>query len=112
MNLGTENERQEFKLGLGQLDKGLKSLAAMLNRHEEGTVFFGVDDNGEVRGIDVGKKTLLDIRNRIADLIEPKVICDIQELKDEAGRSVRRARIFLMPATDVIICVLFRQMSK
>ena len=29
MNLGTENERQEFKLGLGQLDKGLKSLAAM-----------------------------------------------------------------------------------
>ena len=76
MNLGTENERQEFKLGLGQLDKGLKSLAAMLNRHEEGTVFFGVDDNGEVRGIDVGKKTLLDIRNRIADLIEPKVICE------------------------------------
>ena len=90
MNLGTENERQEFKLGLGQLDKGLKSLAAMLNRHEEGTVFFGVDDNGEVRGIDVGKKTLLDIRNRIADLIEPKVICDIQELKDEAGRSYVR----------------------
>ena len=92
MNLGSENEKQEFKLGLAQLDKGLKSLAAMLNRHEEGTVFFGVDDNGEVKGIDVGKKTLLDIRNRIAELIEPRIVCDIQELKDEAGRSYVRIK--------------------
>ena len=90
MNLGEENERQEFKIGLGQLDKGLRSLAAMLNRHEEGTVFFGVDDTGEVKGIDVGKKTLQDIRNRITDLIEPKVVCEIRELKDEAGRSYIR----------------------
>ncbi|MBR1590284.1 MAG: putative DNA binding domain-containing protein [Acidaminococcaceae bacterium] len=90
MNLGTENERQEFKLGLGQLDKGLKSLAAMLNRNEEGTVFFGVDDDGNVKGLEIGKKTLLDIRNRIADLIEPKVICDIQELRDDTGRSYIR----------------------
>ena len=90
MNLGIENEKQEFKLGLGQLDKGLKSLAAMLNRNKEGTVFFGVDDDGNVKGLDVGKKTLLDVRNRIAALIEPKVICDIQELKDEAGHSYIR----------------------
>ncbi len=35
MNLGKENEDQEFKLGLGQLDKGIKSLSAMLNRKSE-----------------------------------------------------------------------------
>ena len=56
MNLGQENEKQEFKLGLGQLDKGLKSLSAMLNRSGEGTVFFGVDDDGNVKGLDIGKK--------------------------------------------------------
>ena len=37
MNLGTENEKQEFKLVTGQLDKGLKSLSAMLNRRFEGS---------------------------------------------------------------------------
>lgn len=41
MNLGKENEQQEFKLGLAQLDKGLKSLSAMLNRQQKGTVYFG-----------------------------------------------------------------------
>ena len=40
MNLGKENEQQEFKLGLAQLDKGLKSLSAMLNRQQKGTVYF------------------------------------------------------------------------
>ena len=36
MNLGIENEYQEFKEGLGQLDKGLKSIVAMLNKHGQG----------------------------------------------------------------------------
>ena len=38
MNLGNESETQVFKEGLGQLDRGLKSLIAMLNRHGYGTV--------------------------------------------------------------------------
>ena len=59
MNLGMENETQEFKLSLSQLDKGLKSLAAMLNRNGYGTVFFGVDDDGTVKGLMIGKKTLI-----------------------------------------------------
>jgi hypothetical protein len=44
VNLGKENEQQEFKLGLAQLDKGLKSLSAMLNRQQKGTVYFGAFD--------------------------------------------------------------------
>lgn len=85
MNLGKENETIEFKLSLAQLDKGLKSLSAMLNRGGTGTVCFGVDDDGEVKGLSIGKKTLLDIRNRVTDLIEPKIICNIQEISDESG---------------------------
>lgn len=87
MNLGKENETQEFKLSLSQLDKGLKSLSAMLNRGGTGTVYFGVDDDGEVKGISIGKKTLLDIRNRVTDLIEPKVVCSIKEISDESGNT-------------------------
>ena len=87
MNLGQENEYQEFKESLGQLDKGLKSLVSMLNRHGGGTVFFGVDDNGEVVGLTVGKDTLMDIRNRIRDKIEPRIYAELSELKDENGKS-------------------------
>ena len=90
MNLGFENEKQEFKLGLGQLDKGLRSLSAMLNRDSEGTVFFGVDDDGTVKGLDIGKRSLLDIRSRAAELIDPRIILDINELSDENGKSYIR----------------------
>lgn len=87
MNLGRENESQEFKLGLGQLERGIKSLTAMLNRHGNGCVYFGVDDNGEVKGLLVGRETLSDIRRKVRDLVSPRVLCDIEELKDEQGRS-------------------------
>ena len=78
MNLGMENEYQEFKEGLGQLDKGLKSLCAMLNKHNSGTIYFGVNDDGDICGLSIGKNTLMDIRNRIRDKIEPRIYADIK----------------------------------
>lgn len=83
MNLGEENELQEFKEGLGQLDEGLKALSAMLNRHGQGAVFYGVKDNGNVSGVTVSKKTLVDIRARIKEKIEPQIMPVIQDLTDE-----------------------------
>ena len=85
MNLGMEDETQEFKEGLGQLDKGLKSITAMLNKHGRGTVYFGVKDNGDVCGLDIGKKTLMDIRNIISSKIEPRIYPEIEEKADENG---------------------------
>ena len=90
MNLGVENEKQEFKLGLAQLDKGLKSLSAMLNRSNSGTVYFGIDDDGNVKGLSIGKDTLLEIRSRSAELIEPRIILDIEEMASEDGRAFIR----------------------
>lgn len=40
VNLGREKEKQEFKFGLRQPDRGLKSLSAMLRN--EGTVPIGI----------------------------------------------------------------------
>ncbi len=78
MNLGSENEVTEFKEGIGQLDKGIKGLSAMLNRSNKGTVYFGVRDDGEVVGMDVGDSTFEKIRNAIRSGIKPQVIADIQ----------------------------------
>ena len=50
INLGREDEVTEFKESISQLDRGIRSLSAMLNRHNHGTVYFGVNDEGEVIG--------------------------------------------------------------
>ncbi len=86
MNLGKEDEYQEFKESLGQLDKGLKSITAMLNRHGEATVYFGVDDDGNVCGLDIGKDTLMNIRNSIANKIEPRIYVEIKDNIDGEGK--------------------------
>ena len=48
MNIGFENETTEFKESIAQLDKGVKGLTAMLNRSNRGSVYFGVDNGGNV----------------------------------------------------------------
>jgi len=90
MNLGRENEYQEFKEGLAQLDKGLRSITSMLNRHGKAVVYFGVNDNGDVCGLTIGKNTLMDIRSHIRDKIAPQIYADISELTDENGKQYIR----------------------
>lgn len=85
MNVGNESEFSENKESLSQLDKGIKSLTAMLNKHFTGTVYFGVYDNGDVKGVQIGKHSLDDIRDRIAALVQPKFAYEVIELKDEKG---------------------------
>lgn len=46
LNIGGESGTAEFKEGVWQLDEGILSLTAMLNRHNRGTVYLGVDDDG------------------------------------------------------------------
>ena len=86
MNLGKEDESVEFKESLSQLDKGLKSITAMLNKHGEANVYFGVSDSGDVCGMDIGKDTLMDIRNHIRDKIEPRIYAEIKDYEDEKGK--------------------------
>lgn len=85
--LGKEDETTEFKDSMSQLDKGIKSLAAMLNRHQHGYLYIGIDDDGIVKGIDVGSRTMEDIRNRVRDLIKPQVVPEISVNTTETGES-------------------------
>ena len=86
MNIGIENEYQEFKEGIGQLDRGIKSLTAMLNKHGSGTLYIGVKDNGDVSGVPIDKDTLMDIRTRIFDKVDPRVYAEIEEKISDDGK--------------------------
>lgn len=77
MNIGTENEYMEFKTTTGELSDGLNSISAILNKHGKGTLYFGVKNNGDVCGQQIGKETLRDISSQISSHVSPKCFFEI-----------------------------------
>lgn len=85
MNLGVESETVEFKESISQLNKGILSLTAMLNRRNHGTLYIGVDDKGDVIGIDIGSNTAEDIRNKIRSTVQPQIVPEIEVHDSDGG---------------------------
>jgi ATP-dependent DNA helicase RecG len=75
-----ESETIELKKGLAELKQGLISIAAILNKHQAGTLWFGVRNDGAITGIDANEKTLRDLSQSIAAHIEPKIYPRISEV--------------------------------
>ena len=74
MNIGPETEVREYKKTTGELKEGIISLGSMLNKHGYGTLYFGVKDNGDIIGQQIGDRTLRDISQGIANHLKPQVI--------------------------------------
>lgn len=90
MNLGNESETVEFKKSTSELKEGVASVAAMLNKHGHGTLYFGVRDNGDVIGQQIGKSTLRDISQSIGNEIKPAIHPIVEQLETEGGASYIR----------------------
>ncbi|MBC8183677.1 ATP-binding protein [candidate division KSB1 bacterium] len=76
MNI-SESEHIEFKKSLTQLKSSLKSIAAILNKHNKGELFFGLKDDGIPIKNTYSEKTLRDISQTISHKIEPKIYPNI-----------------------------------
>ena len=75
MNLGMESEILEFKKSTSELEKGVISLSSMLNKHGEGTVYFGVSNDGIILGQNnINENTLRDVSRKISEGISPQII--------------------------------------
>ena len=72
MNIGKENETIEFKKSTSEIKAGLDSISAILNKHGKGVLYFGVKDNGEICGQQIGKETTRDISREIRNKIKPE----------------------------------------
>ena len=92
-NIGRESETVEFNESIAQLDKGIRSLTAMLNRHQHGSLFIGVNNGGEVIGMDIGSRTKETIRSRIRDIVKVQVIPEIIEHVTDDGKSYIEVRV-------------------
>lgn len=72
-----ESETLELKKSTSELKEAVISIVAMLNKHQRGTIYFGIKDDGIVLGQTVGVKTLRDVSKTISDHVEPKIFPEI-----------------------------------
>ena len=68
-----ESETLELKRSTSEMKQAIVSIAAILNKHQKGELYFGVRDDGTVIGQQVGEKTIRDVSNKISSGIEPKI---------------------------------------
>jgi len=84
-----KDEFCEFKTSLTELDKGIETIAAMLNKHGKADVYYGVANDGEAIGLNgkIGQETIKKVEMRIAEILKPTVVpCVMRE--DYDGKSV------------------------
>lgn len=79
MNLGKETETLEFKKSTGEVKAAMDDICAILNKHGEGKLIFGIKPNGDVSGQEIGSETLDDVAKTIKEAIEPTIYPSIYE---------------------------------
>lgn len=89
MNLGIETEHIEFEESLKQLRKGIESIVAMLNRSGNAVVYFGVNDKGDVIGLEIGKETIRSVTDEILNHVSPRIFPSVEPLEDGEKRFLR-----------------------
>ena len=87
MNIGKETEFIEFKKSTSETKEGIISIASILNKHKKGTLYFGVKDNGDVIGQDIGKDTERKLSRDISDNIKPAVWYEITTKHSDDGKA-------------------------
>lgn len=87
-----ESETLELKETTTQLKASLKSISAILNKHQKGELYFGIDDKtGEAKGQEVSDKTLRSVGEAISQKIEPKIYPEIKKIKIDGKDCIRVA---------------------
>lgn len=86
MNIGKENEIVEFKKTTGELKEGLESISSILNKKGSGLLYFGVRNDGEVTGQNIGQETCRDISSAIRSHIAPECEFEIESKTSDDGK--------------------------
>jgi ATP-dependent DNA helicase RecG len=75
-----ENQTVEFKSSLKLMNEIGETISALANT-SGGVILIGVSDDGNLLGVDIGKKTMEDLANFIKENTDPKIYPDIKPLK-------------------------------
>lgn len=83
--VGTESQHLEFKQQLTEKLDFEKEIIAFLNLREGGVLYIGVNDNGEVIGLDNADQLQLKIKDRIKNNIQPSTMGLFDVLLEQYG---------------------------
>lgn len=83
MNLGNESETKEFKESTGEIHQAIEAIAAILNKHSRGVLYFGIKDDGTLKGQIVQDSTIKSITDAILRDIEPRINPTVERLSSE-----------------------------
>ena len=83
-----EDERTEFKSSLAERSEILETVSAFSNTHG-GTVYIGIDPSGDVRGVDLGGRTLENLANEIKQNTDPKVFPSVETQKIDGEEIIK-----------------------
>lgn len=87
----SESETVEFKTSLAELKQGLISLVAMLNKHGQADLWFGIAPSGKPTGLMANEKTLRDVSQALGAHIEPRLYPEITTV-NVAGKTCLRVQ--------------------
>ena len=80
VNLGIETETREFKKSTGELKEAMYSICAILNKHQQGELYFGIKPDGTPLGQDVSEETLRLISHKIGEAIKPPIYPEVKRI--------------------------------
>jgi ATP-dependent DNA helicase RecG len=85
-----ESEKIELKKSTAELKEAVISIAAILNKHGKGRLYFGIRNDGTVVGQQIGNATLREVSRAIVEHIEPRIYpsVDLENLENKPCVSV------------------------
>ena len=86
VNIGMETEQIEYKKTTGELKEAITSIAAILNKHGAGELYFGVRNNGDVLGQVINDETLRKVSQAIKNHITPAIFPEIKVKTFDGGK--------------------------
>lgn len=82
-------ESVELKKSTSELKEAVTSIAAMLNKHQRGEVWFGVKNDGTVVGQQVSDKTVRDVTKAISEHVEPNVYPIVEQMAIDGKQCIK-----------------------
>lgn len=82
-----ESENVEFKKSLAEIREIIETISAFANT-KGGTIVVGVTDKGEIKGVNIGKKTIEDLVLKIANSTNPRVFPEVETIEVKSKKLI------------------------
>ena len=80
-----EDEQTELKKTTGELSNAMIDIAAILNKHGRGKLFFGLNNDGSNHKFDISDSTLRDVSRKIYESIKPQIYPNVYKASINEG---------------------------